>query len=93
MVREVPLESRSRRLPAAALAGLAVGGVAAELVRGSGGVSGGCSSKSVWRDVPARDRRGRPIPWIGITSDVSHHFAGCSVSARGQGRSSEVSSG
>lgn len=35
--------SRFRRFPAAALAGLAVGGVEAELVCGGGGVSGGCS--------------------------------------------------
>ncbi|XP_021057378.1 enhancer of rudimentary homolog isoform X2 [Mus pahari] len=45
MVRKVPFASRFRRLPAAALAGLAVGGVAAELVCGSGGVSGGCSKR------------------------------------------------
>ncbi|XP_008844162.1 enhancer of rudimentary homolog [Nannospalax galili] len=39
------LRSLIRRLPAAALAGLAVGGVAAELVcgGGGGGVGGGCS--------------------------------------------------
>lgn len=35
--------SRFRRFPATALAGLAVGGVAAELVCGGGGVIGGCS--------------------------------------------------
>lgn len=53
--------SRFRPFPAAALAGLAVGGVAAELVcgGGGGGVSGGCSKAS---DEMVRPQRLPGIP-------------------------------